>query len=409
MTRATQTARSAWVSFSLILVAASLLQPPGGFAQEDRRQLERRFAEAVRLHQSGDIEAAIKEYQAILADKPDWVDCRSNLGAAFVRLGRYEDAIDQYTRALALQEGNSSIRFNLALAYYKALMIPEAAREFGRVLADQPSNRSALMLLSDCDLRMGEHKKAIELLSPHEQEWADDLGFDYLLGSALLRADEIQRAQVLIDRILRGGETAQSALLMGTAHLMAYDYPKAVREFARAVELDPKLLSAHSFYGRALLQTGDRDGAMRAFQAELEIDPNDFESCFYLGVVLKEDQKYEESLRYFMKAQHARPGELNVSYYIGGIYLATGRVAEAQKVLEQLVKEVPDFVEAHVLLATVYYRLKRKEDGDRQRAIIQKLNAEAQARAPGAGDALGPAYRGEKPGVNPVTPPPRRE
>ncbi len=253
------------------------------------------------------------------------------------------------------------------------------------------------MLMADCDLRMGEYKKAIELLSPHEQEWADDHGFDYLLGSALLRANEIQRAQALIDRILRGGETAQSALLMGAAHLMAYDYPKAVKEFARAVELDPKLPSAHSFYGRALLQTGDRDGAMKAFQAELEIDPNDFESCFYLGVVLKEDQKYEESLRYLTKAQHARPGELNVSYYIGGIYLATGRVAEAQKVLEQLVKDVPDFVEAHVLLATVYYRLKRKEDGDRQRMIIQKLNAETQARAPGAGDALGPAYRGEKP------------
>jgi hypothetical protein len=32
----------------------------------------------------------------------------------------------------------------------------------------------------------------------------------------------------------------------------------------------------------------------------------------------------------------------------------------------------------------VYYRLKRKEDGDRERAIVQRLNAEAQAREPGA-------------------------
>ena len=34
-------------------------------------------------------------------------------------------------------------------------------------------------------------------------------------------------------------------------------------------------------------------------------------------------------------------------------------------------------------LATAYYRLKRKEDGDRQREIVAKLNAEAQARQPG--------------------------
>ena len=34
-------------------------------------------------------------------------------------------------------------------------------------------------------------------------------------------------------------------------------------------------------------------------------------------------------------------------------------------------------------LATAYYRLKRKADGDRQREIVAKLNAEAQARQPG--------------------------
>jgi hypothetical protein len=52
--------------------------------------------------------------------------------------------------------------------------------------------------------------------------------------------------------------------------------------------------------------------------------------------------------------------------------------------LESLVKDAPDFVEAHVMLATVYYRLKRKADGDRHQAIVNKLNAERQAKQPGA-------------------------
>lgn len=46
-------------------------------------------------------------------------------------------------------------------------------------------------------------------------------------------------------------------------------------------------------------------------------------------------------------------------------------------------------MEAHVSLATVYYREKRKQDGDRERAIIDKLNAEIQARQPGGKDAAG--------------------
>ena len=43
----------------------------------------------------------------------------------------------------------------------------------------------------------------------------------------------------------------------------------------------------------------------------------------------------------------------------------------------------PQFTEAHVSLATVYYRLKRKEDGDRERALVRKLTDEAQATQPG--------------------------
>ena len=66
------------------------------------------------------------------------------------------------------------------------------------------------------------------------------------------------------------------------------------------------------------------------------------------------------------------------------IALDEGKLDESRQILEALVKESPQFTEAHVSLATVYYRLKRKEDGDRERAIVQRLNAEAQAREPGA-------------------------
>jgi Tfp pilus assembly protein PilF len=58
-----------------------------------------------------------------------------------------------------------------------------------------------------------------------------------------------------------------------------------------------------------------------------------------------------------------------------------GSKAEAARhALESIVKEAPGFTEAHVALATAYYRLKRKEDGDRERAIVQKLNRDAQAK-----------------------------
>jgi len=48
--------------------------------------------------------------------------------------------------------------------------------------------------------------------------------------------------------------------------------------------------------------------------------------------------------------------------------------------LEKVVKQSPQFLEAHVSLAQAYYRLKRKADGDRERAVVQKLKAEQDAK-----------------------------
>jgi hypothetical protein len=79
-----------------------------------------------------------------------------------------------------------------------------------------------------------------------------------------------------------------------------------------------------------------------------------------------------------------RAGEPNARFYIASIHVSQGKFAETLPELEKLVADASDFVEAHVMLATVYYRLRRRSDGDRHQAIVNKLNAERQAKQPGA-------------------------
>src|SRR4030095_9179575 len=126
-------------------------------AQTGSDEGEEAFARANQLHQSGDIEGAIKGYQSILAKYPQRVDVRSNLGAAYSRLGRYEEAIAQYKQALKLDSRNETIRFNLALAYYKGALFVEAADEFTRFLAaaasDLPQRPNAVLLLARSEER----------------------------------------------------------------------------------------------------------------------------------------------------------------------------------------------------------------------------------------------------------------
>ena len=120
------------------------------------------------------------------------------------------------------------------------------------------------------------------------------------------------------------------------------------------------------------------------FRTELKTNPNDFEANLQLGILLKQDRKLDEALKHFERALLVRPGEPNARFYIQTIRIAQGKLAESLPELEKLVQEAPDFVEAQVQLAAVYYRLKRKADGDRVQAVVNQLNAERQAKQPGA-------------------------
>jgi tetratricopeptide (TPR) repeat protein len=338
---------------------------------------------AIELHQAGEIDGAVREYRDYLKQRPANVQARSNLGAALSRGGHYDEAIVEYKQALENQPGNVPVLLNLAIAYYKTAQILKAADELSAVRALQPENRQALFLLADCELRLGQNKRVIDLLSPLEKEMPGDKALTYLLGTALIRDKQPERGQVIIDRILRNGDSAEARLLLGTTKFNVHDFAGALADLKKAVELNPRLPDLFTYYGLALMSTGDETGAAAAFRKELESNPNDFVSNLQLGVLLKQDQNHDEAGRYFERALMVRPGDAGVRYQLATLDLAAGKLEKSRRSLEQLTKEAPQFTEAHVSLATVYYRLKRKADGDKERAIVQKLNAEKQAQQPG--------------------------
>ncbi len=168
--------------------------------------------------------------------------------------------------------------------------------------------------------------------------------------------------------------------MLGAARLAIFDASGAVDELSQAVKLDPKLPMAHYLYGNALLTLGHRDEAMQCFREELAIDPNEFGSNLYLGVLLNQGEQYKEAVPYLTRALQVRPGEPAVRYQLAMVQIGTGDLEPARKSLEALLKDHPNFLDAHVSLARLYYRLHMKQDGDRERAIVAKLNAEVQAQ-----------------------------
>src|SRR5215213_11501081 len=365
---------------SLLIVLASAPVQGQGLGAQD---FDRLFLRALELQQAGDTLGAIDTYKAALAIDPARTDALSNLGAAYVRLGQFDDAIAQYDAALESDAAKNTVRLNLALAYYKSARPGQAITQLKRVVASDPETRNAYLILADCYLQTGQDREVVSVLKPRERRFGDDLAYAYLLGTALLHVDEIADGQKQIDRIFGAGESAEAHLLMGIAHLSRQDYPAAKTELQRTLELNPRLLTAHALYGRSMLAMGDHESAERAFRDELALNINDFEANLQLGYMRKATEKFDEATAYLERAITIRPDDIAARKLLASLRLQTGAAEEAARMLESIVKEAPDLVDAHVQLATAYNRLKRKDDADRERAIIDRLNAEAQAKRSG--------------------------
>ena len=337
----------------------------------------------------GDLEGAATDYRQFLRIHPEATAIHSNLGAALAGLGQFEEAISEYKTALRQSPTLVEARLNLALCYYKMGRIDDATTQLEKVHTESPENHQAALLLGDCYMQMGREKDVIRILKPEEEKYPDDTAVAYLLGTALIRQKRVEEGQVLVDRILRNGDSAEAHLMLGTAKMGASDFAGARDEFAKANALNPDLPEVHVLYAKALMLTGDSDLSEKEFAAELRVDPFNFDANLQLGAMAKQEQNYEQAKKYFERAAETRPGDPGVRYQLALLSVDEGALDKARETLEGLVKESPQFLEAHVTLALVYYRLKRPEESKREREIVQKLTAEVQAKQPGVNQSEG--------------------
>lgn len=373
-------ARPATLALLWLLAASALVAQ-----SQESQNFERLFLHALDLQKAGDLLGAIEDYKAALAIVPDRADALSNLGAAYVSLGQYDDGIREYEAALKSDPAANPIRLNLALAYYKSARPNQAIPQLKRIIASDPDTKAAYLVLADCYLQTGQDQELVALLKPREALFADKLTFAYLLGTGLLHIGDEAEGQKYIDRIFGAGESAEAHLLMATALLERKDYPEAKTELKRALQLNPRLPTAHALYGRALLALGEQELAEGAFFEELALNVNDFEANLQLGNVRRNMNRLGEAATYLERASAIRPNDLTARKLLATVRMQTGRTEEAVTLLESIAKEAPDIVEVHVQLATAYNRLKRRDDAQREKEIVDRLNAQAQAKQSGKG------------------------
>ncbi len=154
----------------------------------------------------------------------------------------------------------------------------------------------------------------------------------------------MKKLQVLLDRILRDGESAESAFLLGQSEFLRNDLTAAAGHFARAIELNPSMPWVHSLYAQVLKgHSQAREQASVQFNEELKLNPYDFVANTETALLLKQDGKPDEALARIARALQVRPNDPGALYQRASIHQTQGLTDQARQELEQLIRDYPNF------------------------------------------------------------------
>jgi len=340
--------------------------------------------QAIDEQQHGDFSGAIRDYRKILELHPDEIQAKVNLGAALVHVGLIDEAITIYRSALASLKDKNPVLLNLGLAYYKKGDFENARQQFAILHDAQPNSLQVVILLGDSDVRTGKSDAALSLLEPLESKYVQNMDFEYVLGTALIATKGRRRDGVTrIEKVAKASSDASAYLLAGATLLDLNEYESARRDLEEALRLNPKLPRLHTLVGTARDKTGAVKDAESAFREALKTNPDDFEANLYLGAILYKRRDIDEAKGYLDRALRLKPTDSMARYEGAMLKSTSGDYATAARELELLVKDDPDWLEPHVELATLYYRLHRPDDGAKERQIVDVLTAKQQEQGPG--------------------------
>jgi Tfp pilus assembly protein PilF len=124
----------------------------------------KRFELAVRYHNLGDYNAALKQYRAVLAADRFNVEAHNNLGLLYHRRGLTKVAIEEFRRAIAINPDYVKARSNLAVVLMEAGRLAEARAELRAAMTVEPRGADVIVNLALVENAERHRDEAIDLL-----------------------------------------------------------------------------------------------------------------------------------------------------------------------------------------------------------------------------------------------------
>lgn len=145
---------------------------------------------------------------------------------------------------------------------------------------------------------------------------------------------------------------------------------QAKNAYHRALQLDPKHLSAYLGLARLSMWLGEYDEAMKTYDTALAKFPKEAIVWYEHGMCLARQKKLDEALPNLQKAAKLEPAN---AQYSKGVGLLLARLGKADEAISWLMKSMPE-EDARYNVARMMEHIGRRDEADRQLKLALKAN-----------------------------------
>lgn len=332
------------------------------------------------------------------------------------KAGHLDLAAGYYRQFLAGVLGDLAIHYSVARDY------SQAAPLFDDALALQPDSPSLLLAYAQSALALGnaDHARtlATQFLRTQGGNGEQMAQAHQLLGRALLRLNQDQQARkefqaaVALDPTFANGydlavacldlddepcadqlfsemeksfgDTAQIHFLFGRAYGDSDFQPRAIIEFRRAIQENPRLPGVHYLLAAVLLATGDDAShvqqAQEELRKELDISPRDAMCYAALGHIAAGKGDTAEAEKDLTRSASLDPRNPDPWLYLGQLYFDTHRFPQAEAALRRCVQLTTDVSrnryqvqKAHFLLGRILMQKGQQDAAHAEMQIARDL------------------------------------
>ncbi|HEY1602370.1 MAG TPA: tetratricopeptide repeat protein [Pirellulales bacterium] len=283
--------------------------------------MQNALSTAMEMHRSGQLEQAVRLYQAVLSREPENAEALHLLGVAHHQQGDNAQAIELIGRAVALRPNAPAFHANLAEAYRARGQFERAAGCCRTALLLSPNYAEA-----HCNLGA-----ALQGMQRHEESAA------HFRRALAVRPDF---------------SVAHNNLAIALRELGQRD--EAFEHFSRAVELEPAFAMARSNLGQMLLDRGGAEEALAHCREAVRLQPDVAALQHNLANVLRNTDKYVEARAAYLEALRLDPDLAVSQAHLGLVLQREGKHGDALPWLKRAVELEPANADFWTSLAELF-------------------------------------------------------